>query len=169
MRHPALACTKGLAAVAGGLLTTVAPTFVHLEAIRPQPPQSEFPGGILLLPGYSHVSEQGLDSSIGRIFNSGGPEILYEGGAFNADMLAEAKNTRTLVWTKTQMIRGRRFQVVRQTGNKFSVSFHDAVFEARHVRSDEDITFAYALTFNATAVWPAGAICSRERVLCCCA
>src|SRR6185436_2510903 len=60
------------------------------------------PGGMRLLPGYLHEIEQGIDTCPGKIWKTGGPEILYDIGSFAADVAHSFATQPGVAWSTTQ-------------------------------------------------------------------
>jgi len=98
------------------------------------------PGGMLLLPGYTHVREQGIDTTVGRIARKGGPRIGYDIGFLAGDKAAEFAE-RGPLWTKLQVMNGHIVRVTMVSGGYLFATFQDdtANFEASSVRTPEDL------------------------------
>ena len=92
----------------------------------------------MLLSGYRHVSGSGIDTQIGRIWKTWGPEIQYEIGWERADV-ENLLDPLDIMTTTTQSINGHPFKVLMQRHDKLTVIYQDANFEARNVKSDEDV------------------------------
>lgn len=60
------------------------------------------PCGIRLLPGYLNETEQGLDTFPGKIWKTGGAEILYDIGFFAGDHAYDLAHEPGVAWSKTQ-------------------------------------------------------------------
>jgi len=105
-----------------------------IACVQTSPP----PGSIVLLCGYRHTSESGIDTEFGRIWKTWGPEIQYEIGGLRADV-ENLLDLRDIVTRKTQSINGHPFKVLMQRQDKMTVIYQDANFEARNVKSDEDV------------------------------
>lgn len=60
------------------------------------------PGGIRLLPGYLHETEQGIDTCPGRIWKTGGAEIGYDIGLLSGDHASALAHEPGVAWSKTQ-------------------------------------------------------------------
>lgn len=60
------------------------------------------PGEMRLLPGYLHEINQGIDTCPGRIWKTGGPEILYDIGLFAADAARSFATQPGVAWSATQ-------------------------------------------------------------------
>ena len=96
------------------------------------------PGSIVLLPGYRHASETGIDTQFGRIWKTWGPDILYEIGLDRADV-ENLLDPLEIVTTTTQSINGHPFKVLMLRQDQVTVIYQDANFEARNVKSQEDV------------------------------
>lgn len=60
------------------------------------------PGGMRLLPGYIHEMKQGIDTCPGKIWKTGGPDILYEIGFFANDAARSFATQPGVAWSATQ-------------------------------------------------------------------
>jgi len=93
-------------------------------AVRPAP------GGIRLLPGYTHQLKQGFDSEVGTISKAGGVTIQYDIGEL-AGNYAECDPklcgwTKGEVWRKKQTIKGQAVVLVYTQEKTLIVSFPES-------------------------------------------
>jgi hypothetical protein len=70
------------------------------------------PGGIKLLLGYQHKTEQGIDTAVGKIWKEGGQTISYDIGCL-AGHYADRKRLKDFVWYKELIIDGHEARVAR--------------------------------------------------------
>jgi cyclophilin family peptidyl-prolyl cis-trans isomerase len=95
------------------------------------------PGGMLLLPGYTHVPERGTDSWVGYIRKDGADlRIGYDVGGMAGN------KADGLEGSKTQLINGHRAHLVMLRGGYLIVTFDrdSANFEAYPIRTQGDLT-----------------------------
>jgi hypothetical protein len=97
------------------------------------------PNGMKLLPGYTHRPDRGIDTELGRISKSGGPDISYEIGGFRFDLAGELKRSMAGLWRKTQVVREHEFQVEMREGGRLYVATPTASFIAENVKTQEDV------------------------------
>ena len=110
------------------------------------------PGAIKLLPDYTHQTQQGIDTRMGKIFKKGGLTIQYDIGFFAGNYAgSQQKNQRR--WYKEQIINGQTVQLVRTKDRTLCVTFveHSANFYAK-VKTEEDIAdvLLMVLTYTPT-------------------
>ncbi len=124
------------------------------------------PGGIRLLPGYTHNPLQGIDSIVGELVKDGGLKISYEighvskpgepmvGGGFRDRPKLTPKEK--LRWYREQTVNGQPVHVAFTKDNTLLVSFPNKGMNFRTmVRSSED--FADAMLMMMTCPGPAAA------------
>jgi len=128
-----------------------------MTALAAAPDSDPAPGGILLLAGYQHKHEQGIDSSPGRIWKEGGLVIRYDIGG-SAGNYAEHQAKAERVWTRRQVVGDRRVDIVKSKDGNVYVSFasdkddnrggYPANFYAA-IKKDEDLAdlLLIALTY----------------------
>jgi cyclophilin family peptidyl-prolyl cis-trans isomerase len=112
------------------------------------------PGGILLLAGYEHVREQGIDSWVGRIRRvGGGLQIGYDVGGMAGLKADEIVQQRPFLWSRKQLINGQRAVLVMQEGGYLTVTFERdrANFEAYTIRTQADLTDVMLMLWTYTA------------------
>jgi hypothetical protein len=88
---------------------------------NPAPPAqtSSAPGGIVLLPGFEHRREPGIDSLPGSISN-GQLRIRYDIGASAGDYAADARN---VLWSREQTVSGASVKIVMTRDRQLIVTF----------------------------------------------
>ena len=101
------------------------------------------PGGIHLLPGYVHVSEQGIDTSVGTIAKEGGLHIRYDIGSL-AGNYADPEKRRPderVIWSKTQKLRDLTMILTLFKGGSLVATFREtcANFLGSNATTDEQI------------------------------
>ncbi len=82
----------------------------------------EPPGSIVLLEGYRHKTEQGIDSRVGRIWKDGGLEISYDIGGL-AGEYANTIEAGQILWKRQQRLHGRNAVLVMNRENRLFVTF----------------------------------------------
>jgi hypothetical protein len=102
-------------------------------------PSTPPPGGIELLPGWSHRAEQGFDTAVGTIWRADGLEINYDIGFLAGQDAADT--TYPFVWTRKQIVHGYPVQITMRDRRYLQVLFPDmaANFSA-HVPTEQDLT-----------------------------
>src|SRR5262245_14582093 len=75
-----------------------------------QAQSAEPPGGMLLLPGYEHERQRGIDTLVGRIWKKDGLVIHYDIGRL-AGNYAQSRGKDNPAWSKEQTVGGRKVQV----------------------------------------------------------
>jgi len=114
------------------------------------------PGGILLLPGYEHGSEQGIDSRVGHIRGVGGDlTIGYDIGGMAGP---KAQGIERFLWSRKQVINGQLATLVMQEGGYLTVTFErdSANFEAYPIRTQAELADVMLMLSTYTPEpWPA--------------
>lgn len=98
------------------------------------------PGGIKLLDGYVHVTEQGIDTWVGRIKKEGGLDIRYDIGRLAGEYVNQCLYNNTCVWYKEQQLKGGLVKIALKNDGIIFATFPKttANFSAK-VKSQEDI------------------------------
>jgi hypothetical protein len=84
------------------------------------------PGSIRLLSGYRHQKEQGIDTTVGKIWKDGGPVIRYDIDSFSAlagNYAQHHKRSDPYLWYKEQEFQGNTAQVLLTKDRKLIVTF----------------------------------------------
>jgi len=69
------------------------------------------PGGIVLLPEYAHTSEQGIDSSVGRIWKANGITIRYDIGKMAGNHVEQVRTRSPQAYYQAQEVNGRKVTI----------------------------------------------------------
>jgi hypothetical protein len=93
------------------------------------------PDSIALLPGYWHVAGSGIDTTIGRIWKLGGPEIDYEIGGFSCPLTA----LPDIISVSTTLVGEDELTIAKQTEGRFGLEFQNATFEVSNVWTQQDL------------------------------
>jgi hypothetical protein len=106
-------------------------------AVGAQPIAGGPPGSMRLLEGYQHERLRGMDTTVGRIWKPGGPEVHYDIGQLAGN---HARQTDMRRWSKRQSIGGRSFTLTMQTDDTLILTFDQgtANFFVRGIRGDEE-------------------------------
>ena len=112
----------------------------------------EVPGGIRLLPGYSHESIQGIDTRVGRIWKDGGPTIRYDIGWFAGNHASNLVESTKYSWSIAHAINGRRFRLTMENTERLVVTFEQDIanFFASPISDQQDLAevLLMLLTYN---------------------
>ncbi len=92
-----------------------------------------------LLPDYVHTPRTSINAEAGHITKPGGPDVSYQIGEGGADLAGEINSDASLLWRKTQTIRGHDFLVAMRDGGRLSVVTPTGNFEATNARTQEDV------------------------------
>lgn len=107
------------------------------------------PGAMRLLEGYQHEKLQGIDSQVGRIWKSGGPEVHYDIGALAGNHAREPDGRR---WSKRQAVGSNTFTLTMRTDDSLVLTFdrNTANFFVKGVRTQEELAeiLLMLLTYN---------------------
>ena len=90
---------------------------------------------MVLLPGYRHATDGGIDTSVGRIWKRGGTRIVYEIGGFKPDL---TEGLRDVVSVTTEAFNSDKLTVITHGENQLSVGFQNANLTAENVRTPKD-------------------------------
>jgi len=154
---------RGPKGAGGGPYTKTKPVNKQPAAAGAAPP-----GGMQLLPGYTHKPLQGIDSIVGQIVKDDGWKISYEighvskpgqpmiGGGFRdrPKLMPKAK----VRWYREQTVNGRAVHMALTKDNKLLVSFPEKGmnFHAT-IRSFEQLADAMLMILTYSQTAPAGA------------
>jgi hypothetical protein len=119
---------------------------------NPSPP----PGAIRLPEGYRHERQQGIDSTVGRIWKEGGLEIHYDIGRMAGNYAGSVKGPER-VWAISQVVNGRPVEIVKAKDGRVVVTFTKdwANFYAK-VSGEEDLAALLAIVLTYPAAPTAG-------------
>jgi len=131
----------------------IAVCLAGLRAADTQEPNLENGGSpVILLPGYQHRSEKGVDSLVGRIWKRNGPDIGYDIGS-NAGNQAQghAKDVpkASALELNPKSYSGSVALTFDEAHDKMYVSIgHTANFEVDNVRSRRDVAEVMAMIYT---------------------
>ena len=134
---------EGGGVIAGLLLmedTRFAVLFEQTDEDRRPPPSHEIPGGIVLLPGFAHQPERGIDTKVGRISQEGGLTIRYDIGALAGNYATS--QVRNPLWAREQQHGAGIAYITLDVNRSLYVTFVDGESVANFyatVRGEEDI------------------------------
>jgi hypothetical protein len=159
-RSPKFVWAIGVALILAAVAIYLAPKSIPMPlglpahepiARRASQTSSELPpGGMQLLPGYTHTRIQGVDTSLGRIVRLGGPAISYEIGGFRYPIMQGVDGDHTVLWTKSQKVyadawmEGRTLSagdlgMVMRNDGRLDIDTGLANFTSQRVRTTEDL------------------------------
>lgn len=121
----------------------------------PQIPKSSDPppGGMTLLPGYTHTKKRGIDTAVGEISEPGGLTIRYDNGflagnvAWRMNGELPGRNVK-VIWYQEQLVNGLHLYLIKGEDHSIYATFPETCsnFMAFDVNEQQLVDFLLMIT-----------------------